>query len=158
MEGAAPARLDIETLASEAETSVERIRRLVEINALQPAEDGTFDRGDVVRARVVAAFEAEGFSLDQMEVAIRENAIALGGIHLFYPDPSPRTGRTFGDFVAELGPRGALVGPILSAMGLTAPAPDAPTARGRGTAAADAHRRLGDRRFRIHAPGRPHLR
>lgn len=121
------ARLGIDALASEAETTAERIERLVEIGALVPAADGTFERGDIVRARVVSAFEAEGFSLEQMETAIRENAIALGGLPLFYPAPSPRTGRTFGEFVAELGPRGALVGPVLSAMGLTAPAPDAPT-------------------------------
>jgi adenylate cyclase len=119
--------MDLEALANEAETTPERIRRLVEIGALVPAADGTFDRGDVVRSRVVSAFEAEGFSLDQMATAIRENAIALGQVHLFYPDPSPRTGRTFGEFIAELGPRGSLVGPILSAMGLTAPAPDAST-------------------------------
>lgn len=125
--GGRAVRLDAAALANEAETTPERVRRLVEIGALIPAEDGTFDRGDVVRARVVSAFEAEGFSLEQMEVAIREHAIALHSVHLFYPDPSPRTGRTFGDLVAELGPRGALVGPILSAMGLTAPAPDAPT-------------------------------
>lgn len=127
MEGTPVARMDLETLASEAETTPERIRRLVDIGAIVPAADGTFDRGDVIRARVVSAFEAEGFSLDQMEVAIRERAIALHSLHLFYPDPNPRTGRTFGQFIDELGPRGALVGPILAAMGLTAPAPEAPT-------------------------------
>lgn len=125
--GTEAARLDIDALASEAETTTERITRLVQIGAIQPAADGTFDRGDVVRARVVSAFEAEGFSLDQMEIAIRERAIALHSVHLFYPNPSPRTGRTFGQLVEDLGPRGALIGPILAAMGLTAPPPDAPT-------------------------------
>lgn len=120
------ARLNIDALASEAETTTERITRLVQIGAIKPAADGTFDRADVVRARVVSAFEAEGFSLDQMEIAIRERAIALHSVHLFYPNPSPRTGRTFGQLVEDLGPRGALVGPILAAMGLTAPPPEAP--------------------------------
>lgn len=128
--------MDLATLASEAETTVEGIRRLVEIGASQPAEDGTFDRGDVVRARVVSAFEAEGFSLHQMATVIRERAIDLRSVHLFYPDPSPRTGRTFGEFIAELGPRGELVGPGLSAMGLTAPACDAPPAARRKTCSA----------------------
>lgn len=121
------AQLDVAELASEAETTPEWIGRLVEIGAIVPAADGTFSRGDVIRARVVAAYEAEGFSLDQMEIALRENAIALGSIPLFYPDPSPRTGRTYGEFVATLGERGALVGSILGAMGLSAPAPEAPT-------------------------------
>lgn len=50
----AHARLDAAELASEAETTPERIGRLVEIGALVPAGDGTFDRGDVIRARVVS--------------------------------------------------------------------------------------------------------
>lgn len=125
-DGSGP-RLDIETLASEAETTIERIRQLVEIGAIKPAADGSFDRGDVIRARVVGAFEAEGFSLEQMATAIRERAIALENLPLFYPDPSPRTGRTFGEFAAELGERGHLIAPILAAMGLSAPPPEAPT-------------------------------
>ncbi len=122
-----PARLDLEELAAEAETTPERIRQLIEIGAIAPGPDGGFDRGDVIRARVVAAYEAEGFSLEQMRTAIREHLIALDSVPLFYPDPSPRTGRTFGEFGAELGPRGELLGSILGAMGLSAPAPDAPT-------------------------------
>jgi len=119
--------LTLEELAHEAETTPERVRRLVEIAAIVPASDGTFGRGDVIRSRVVGAFEVEGFSLDQMATAIEERAIGLGSLELFYPDPSPRTGRTFGEFIQELGPRGQLVGPVLSAMGLSAPPPDAPT-------------------------------
>jgi adenylate cyclase len=118
--------LSLEELALEAETTPERVRRLVEIGAVAPAADGSFNRGDVIRARVVSAFEAEGFSLDQMATAIRERAIALHSLHLFYPDPSPRTGRTYGEFVQALGPRGQILGSILGAMGLTAPSDDAP--------------------------------
>ena len=119
--------LDLAGLALEAETTPERIRRLVEIGAIVPQADGTFHRGDVIRSRVVAAFEAEGFSLDQMATAIRERAIALESVPLFYPDPSPRTGRTYGGFVEDLGPRGRLVAPALAAMGLSARSTDAPT-------------------------------
>jgi adenylate cyclase len=120
-------RLDAATLASEAETTPERITRLEDIGAIAPAADGTFDRGDVIRARVVSAFEAEGFSLEQMEIALRERAIDLRSTPLFYPELSPRTGRTYGEFVETLGERGRLVGGILGAMGLSAPAPEAPT-------------------------------
>jgi len=121
------ARLDTAGLANEAETTLARVQRLVEIGAIRPADDGSFDRGDVIRARVVSAFEAEGFSLEQMEIALREHAIDLASTPLFYPDPSPRTGRTYGEFVATLGARGELVGSILGAMGLSAPAPESPT-------------------------------
>lgn len=120
-------RLELEQLAFEAETTPEHIRRLVEIGAIVPAADGSFQRGDVIRSRVVSAFEAEGFSLEQMATAIRERAVALHSLHLFYPDPSPRTGRSFREFSESLGQRGSLLAPALSAMGLSAPAPDAPT-------------------------------
>ena len=131
LQAIAPARLTLDELASEAESTPEGIRQLVEIGAIAAGPDGSFDRGDVIRARVVGAFEAEGFSLEQMAVAIRERAISLDPCTLFYPDPSPRTGRTYGEFAAELGERGELVGTLLGAMGLSAPAPDAPT-RGHG--------------------------
>jgi adenylate cyclase len=127
LQAIAPARLTLDELASEAESTPEGIRQLVEIGAIAAGPDGSFDRGDVIRARVVGAFEAEGFSLEQMAVAIRERAISLDSLPLFYPDPSPRTGRTYGEFAAELGERGELVGTLLGAMGLSAPAPDAPT-------------------------------
>jgi adenylate cyclase len=120
-------RLDAEQLAREAEATPERIRQLVEMGAIVPAPDGSFGRGDVVRVRAVAAFEAGGFSLEQMATALRERAITLQAWDLFYPDPGPRTGRSFADFMAELGRRGDLVPPALQAMGLPAPAPDAPT-------------------------------
>jgi len=120
-------RLDLDQLALEAETSPERIRQLVEIGAIRPGPDGSFQRGDVIRSRVVAAFEDEGFSLDQMATAIREREVDLQTLHLFYPDPSRRTGRTYREFIDELGSRGKLVGPALSAMGLSVPSPDAPT-------------------------------
>src|SRR5262249_39428105 len=120
-------RLEVAELAAEAETTPELVQRMVEIGALTPDAAGTFERGDVIRARVVLAFEAEGFSLDQMATAIREDAIDVRSTPLFYPDPSPRTGRTYGEFIATLGDRGELVGSILGAMGLTEPPPEAPT-------------------------------
>lgn len=126
MEPTTSTTLTLEELALEAETTPDRVGKLIEIGALAPGRDGEFTRADVVRARVVSAFEAEGFSLEQMAIAIREQAIALHSVHLFYPDPSPRTGRTYGEFIESLGPRGPLVGQALGAMGLTAPAPDAP--------------------------------
>jgi adenylate cyclase len=120
-------QLELGEFALEAETTPERIARLVEIGAIVPAPDGSFRRPDVIRSRVVAAFEAEGFSLEQMATAIRERAVALDSVHLYYPDPSTRTGRTYGELTADLGSRGRLVASALAAMGLSAPAPEDPT-------------------------------
>ena len=89
-------RLDVEQLASEAETSPERIERLVAVGALRPDDEGTFSGGDIVRSRLLAAFEAEGVTLEQIALGIQERAMTLEYVDLFYPPPSPRTGRTFG--------------------------------------------------------------
>lgn len=120
-------RLDIDELALEADTTPERIRELAAIGAMRPDELGRFNRGDVIRSRLLAAFEAEGVTLEQVAVGIRERAFTLEFIDLFYPDPSPLTGRTFGEFVDGLGSRGHLVGPALVAMGLPAPSRDSRT-------------------------------
>ncbi len=125
--GGADERLDLEQVAYEAEATPERVRQLVEIGAIVPGPDGRFSRGDVARSRSVAAFEAGGFSLEQMATAIRERETTFYALDLFYPDPGPRTGRSFAGFVASLGPRGHLVAPALRAMGLPEPSPEAPT-------------------------------
>ena len=125
--GTEPAdRLSLEAFVREAETTPGRLWRLIEIGAITPI-DGTFGRGDVIRSRLLDAFVAAGIDLDHIAIGIRERAMTLEFVDLFYPEPSPRTGRSFADFVADLGGRGELLGSALVAMGLPAPARDAPT-------------------------------
>ena len=119
-------RLSLDAFVHEAETTPEHVARLIEIGAITPV-DATFDRGDVVRSRLLDAFVAAGIDLDHIAIGIRERAMTLEFVDLFYPEPSPRTGRSFAEFGADLGDRGELLGPALAAMGLPAPAPDAPT-------------------------------
>ena len=124
---ASTARLTLEELAARGRDDTRADPPARRDRGHRPGGGRHFGRGDVIRSRVVGAFEVEGFSLDQMARAIREHAIGLWSLELFYPDPSPRTGRTYGEFIAEVGPRGQLVGQVLSAMGLSAPPPEAPT-------------------------------
>jgi adenylate cyclase len=123
------ARLSRKALAREAETTLERIDRLVEIGAIVPV-DGTFGPGDVVRARLIAAFEAAGIDLDHIATGIRERAMTLQYVELFYPHPGPATGRTYAEFAGDLGHHGSLLGPAITAMGLPAPQPTDPTRAG----------------------------
>lgn len=116
------ARLDLETFAFEAGTSTERVGRLVEIGALVPL-DGTFSEGDVVRSRLIETFEAAGIDLEHIATGIRERAMTLEFVELFYPDPGAASGRTYEAFAAELGDRGQLVTAAVAAMGLPAPRP-----------------------------------
>jgi adenylate cyclase len=120
-------RLSAAELALEADTSPERIARLVAIGAIKPADDGSFGSGDVVRSRVLAEYEAAGITLDQVAIGIRDEAMTLDFIERFYPTPSPLTGRTYGEFTAGLGDPGRLVSRILPAMGLPTGEPNDPT-------------------------------
>jgi adenylate cyclase len=123
------ARLSRKALAREAETSVGRVDRLVEIGAIVPV-DGTFGAGDVVRVRLIAELEAAGIALEHIATGIRERAMTLQYVELFYPHPGPATGRTYAEFADELGDRGSLLGPAVAAMGLPAPEPADPTRAG----------------------------
>ena len=124
---ATPRRLTEAELATEAGTTSERVRRLVAIGALKPADDGTFSLGDIVRSRLLEAFEEAGITLEQIEAGIRERAMTLDFVELFYPAPSPRTGRDVGAFANELGENGDLLAPAIAAMGLPAPERGDPT-------------------------------
>ena len=95
---AAPRRLTEAELASEAATTSERVGRLVAVGALKPADDGTFGLGDIVRSRLLETFEEAGITLEQIEAGIRERAMTLDFVDLFYPAPSPRTGRDVAAF------------------------------------------------------------
>jgi adenylate cyclase len=122
MDAQSESRLGLAAFAVEAGTSVERVRRLVEIGALVPL-DGTFNDGDVVRSRLIESFEAAGIDLDHIATGIRERAMTLEYVELFYPHPGPLSGRTYEAFAAELGDREPLLGPAIAAMGLPAPRP-----------------------------------
>jgi class 3 adenylate cyclase len=119
-------RLTLSELAREADTTAARIERLVEIGAIKPSDDGSFSRGDVLRATLVEAFEQAGIGLDHIELGIAERLMAFDFADLLYRVPGPRSTRSFAEFVAAQGERGRLVPPILAAMGLVQPDPDRP--------------------------------
>jgi len=117
------ARLDLRAFIDEAETSEARVDRLIEIGAITPI-DGTFSYGDVVRSRVLAAFEAAGIALEHVAIGLREQTMTLEYVDRFYPDPGRRSGRTYAAFAAELGELGDRLGPAVAAMSLPAPQPN----------------------------------
>ncbi len=117
-------RLSAADLAREADTTPGRVARLVEAGIIDRAEDGSFGAGDIHRAKLVAAFEGVGISIDQLADAIRDRHADIGAVEVFYPRPSRRSTRTYEAFLGQLGDRGALVPRILAALGLAEPSPD----------------------------------
>ena len=117
-----PDRLTEDELAERCSISQERIRTLVGLGILQP-DDETFDRRDVMRARVVADLETMG-----IEPAALATALASGHLTLGYFESAgrrhPRSDRTFAELCSEIDVPLATLERIYVAFGLPRPLPD----------------------------------
>jgi adenylate cyclase len=117
-------RLTRDELAVETRTTSSRIDELVAIGALHPDTDGAFTSVDVQRARIVDAYEAGGIGLELLALAIARRWTTFDHVEDLYPDPAPRSGRSFAEFREAIGPRGARLDSLLAAFGLPVPDPD----------------------------------
>ena len=108
-----------EQLAERAGTSVEHVRRLVDLGILQP-EGGAFLVRDVMRLRVVAELEAKG-----MDAAALGAAMASGHLTLGYLESAgrrfPRSDRTFAQLSEDMGVAFDTLQALYVALGLPRP-------------------------------------
>src|SRR5918999_1580029 len=111
-----PDRLTEDELAERVGTGPERIRELVELGILE-ADEGTFARRDVMRARVVAYLETVG-----IEAEVLARAVASGHLRLGYLESAgrlhPRSADTFADVSDQMGVPFATLERIYVAFGL----------------------------------------
>src|SRR5918999_1969712 len=117
-----PDRLTEDELAERVGTGPERIRELVELGILE-ADEGTFARRDVMRARVVAYLETVG-----IEAEVLARAVASGHLRLGYLESAgrlhPRSADTFADVSDQMGVPFATLERIYVAFGLVRPGRD----------------------------------
>ncbi len=118
------ARLTRDGLATEADVTPERVDDLVRAGVLRPNPDGSFDSADVVRARIVDAYEAAGIGLDLIGLAIERRWTTFERTEDLYPDAGRTSNRTVAEFRTSLGDRGHLLAPLLAAFGLPSPEDD----------------------------------
>lgn len=122
MSGVERDRLTEEDLAERVGTSVERVRRLVDLGILEP-EQGTFPRRDVMRARVVGDLEAKGIDAEALA-----GALASGHLTLGYLESAgrrfPRSGQTFAQISEDIGIPFETLGMFYVAFGLPRPQHD----------------------------------
>ena len=115
-------RLGAEEVAERAGISADRLRELVELGLLAPA-DGTFRRRDVMRARVVGELESKGLDLRALA-----SAHASGHLTLGYLESAgrrhPRLEQTFGEFSEDIGIPIDTVQSLYMAFGLPRPRED----------------------------------
>lgn len=108
-------------LAVEAEADPSLIDELVRIGALRPRPDGSFSSGDILRVQTVKAGIESGIPLEVLERTLAERLQTLDYIDRFYLEPSPRSGRTYGEFASAVGNEVADLGTIYAAFGLAEP-------------------------------------
>ena len=116
-------RLTPAQLAFEASASVELIDELVAAGAIKRHDDGTHEPGDVTRVRLAHALASGGITAADIVHEIDTGNMPFSEIPRMGMVPQA-TGRTFAEFAAALGDRGALLPDLYAAFGLGVPPPE----------------------------------
>jgi class 3 adenylate cyclase len=94
----------------------------VDIGLIERRDPERFTAGDGFRAKMVDALLESGVLPEQIETAARTGALSLRHVDAYIlMEPGPRSGRTFAEFVAESGPRGAQLPGIYQVLGIPPP-------------------------------------
>jgi adenylate cyclase len=117
-------RYDIEVTAQRAGTSVEEIRRFVELGVLQPDGDGRFSDGDVRRISVVQGLEASSIPAELLARALRTGEFSLDFVdHPSYSLFASYADETFEEVSARTGIPIDLLVTMREATGSSTPDP-----------------------------------
>jgi adenylate cyclase len=121
----APMGLTHEEVARRAGTTVERVHELAELGILRENAhaDEPFGSGDALRAQLVQELDAFGIPAHQVAKALSEGVLTLSYLDRF-PDPPPRSGRTYAQVCDELGLPFELIERVYAGFGLRRPKPD----------------------------------
>ena len=112
-------RLTEAELAERIGADPEQVRKLADLGILE-AENGTFARRDVLRARTVARLESMGIEADALAKAVRSGDLTLGYLEST-GRVHPRSDRTFAEAADEIGVPFAALERIYVAFGLLRP-------------------------------------
>lgn len=120
---ASPDRITEDELVERAGFDREHLRRLADLGILHRANDGTYPRREIVRARAVADLEALGAEPEGIAEALGSDHLSLG-----YLESAgrrfPRSERTFVQVADDLGISFATLERFYVAYGLPRPMPD----------------------------------
>ena len=116
--------LTLEELADEVGAPVDLLEWLVGLGQLRPLSDGRFDARDAAILSTVRALLDSGIERDDLGWAIEGAGAGFASVGRMFADPPARSGRTYAEVVAALGPAGPRLASIYAALGLSEPAPD----------------------------------
>jgi adenylate cyclase len=113
--------ISTEELAGLVPCPLDQVRRLIELEILQPDDEGRFDSSQVHVVRLMAGFEAAGISVEDVARGIRSGQLSFP-LGLFMPEPAPIT-TTYEQLASQVGRSPELVRRLSSEFGI-APAGD----------------------------------
>jgi adenylate cyclase len=116
-------RLTADEVAERAGTTSEHIALLAKVGILEPEDDGTYPRRDVLRARFVLGLDALGIDANAVADALASGDLTLGYVEIGGRRP-PRSNQTFAELSDEIDIPFAMLERIYVAFGLTRPTPD----------------------------------
>jgi adenylate cyclase len=116
-------RLTADEVAERAGTTSEHIALLAKVGILEPGDDGTYPRRDVLRARFVLGLDALGIDANAVADALASGDLTLGYVEIGGRRP-PRSNQTFAELSDEIDIPFAMLERIYVAFGLTRPTPD----------------------------------
>lgn len=115
-------RLSADEVAERAGTTSEHIALLTEVGILEPGDDGTYPRRDVLRARFVLGLDAMGIDANAVADALASGDLTLGYVEIGGRRP-PRSNRTFAELSDEIAISFVTLERIYVAFGLPRPTP-----------------------------------
>jgi adenylate cyclase len=116
-------RLTGDEVAERAGTTPEHIALLSKVGILEPEDDGTYPRRDVLRARFVLGLDAMGIDANAVADALASGDLTLGYVEIGGRRP-PRSNGTFAELSDEIDIPFVTLERIYVAFGLPRPTPD----------------------------------
>jgi adenylate cyclase len=113
--------ISAEELAGLVPCPLGQVQRLIELQILQPDDEGRFDSSQVHVVRLMAGFEAAGISVEDVARGVRSGQLSFP-LGLFMPEPAPIT-TTYEQLASQVGRSPELVRRLSSEFGI-APAGD----------------------------------
>ena len=112
-----PRTITAAELADEAGATEALVGQLVAMGALHEVAPGRHELADIARVESVLRLLEAGIGLDVLAAPVVAEFANLDHIGRYYPEPAPRSGRTYAQFKASLGDRARLLGPVYAAFG-----------------------------------------
>jgi adenylate cyclase len=118
-------RFSRQEVADRAGVDAEHVGRLVDLDILKPAVDGTFSVGDVRRARLVEDLEQAGLPIEAMAKVLARGDLSLASFDLrLYDRFSLISDTTFGELSAQHAIPLELLAVLREAIGFATPSPE----------------------------------